>query len=97
MALTFTEAKNTLDEIAKRSNRNRERVASARTQLQTAATDLAAMPGAYSAFVAELNAAAAANPGSQAWQLALTEKNLMVADFQALKAEVDALVTAISG
>lgn len=97
MAVTFTQAKNTLDAIAARSDRNRRRVAQARTLLNEAASDLAAMPAAYSGFVSDLNAAAAANPSDEAWQHALSEKNHMVADFQALRTEVDALVAAIEG
>lgn len=95
MAVTFTQAKNTLDEIAKRSERNRQRVAQAKQLLATAASDLAAMATAYATFVSDLNTAAAANSDNTAWQGAKAEKDLMVSDFQTLKTEVETLSEAV--
>jgi len=92
---TYTEVKQALDEIAGRTTQNSKRVAQAKAQLQQAQTDLAAMQTAYSPIVADLNQAAIDNPSDPAWQAAKAEKDQMVADFQALKATVDALVTAV--
>ena len=68
----------------------------AKAVLAQAQADLLAMQSAYSTIISDLNAAAAANPGDAAWQAAKAEKDQMVADFQALKTEIDALVTAIN-
>ena len=93
---TYTEVKTALDEIAERSTQNSKRVAQAKAMLGQAQTDLAAMSTAYGAIVADLNQAATDNPDNPAWQAAKAEKDQLVADFQALKTEVDALVTAVS-
>lgn len=95
MALTYTEIKTALDEIAQRSTQNSKRVSQARATLQQAQADLVAMQTAYATVVSGLNAAATANPSNAAWQAAKAEKDQLVADFQALKATVDALVTAV--
>jgi len=93
---TYTEVKKTLDEIAERSTQNSKRVAQAKAMLQQAQTDLTAMQTAYGTIIADLNQVALDNPADPAWQAAKAEKDQMVADFQALKAEIDALVTAVS-
>lgn len=93
---TYTEVKAGLDEIAQRTQQNAQRVAQARSQLAAAQGDLAAMPGAYGSLVTEINAGGTANPDNPAWQTAVAEKDELVSDFQALKAEVDALVTAVN-
>ena len=95
MALTFTEAKTALDEIADRSTQNSKRLANAKTLLAQAQSDLAAMPGTYSSIISDINAEAAANPSDDAWTLAKAEKDQMVSDFQALKTEVDAVIAAV--
>ncbi len=93
---TFTEVKKVLDEIAERTTQNASRTTNAKALLTTAQADLASMPGAYSSILSEIDAGATANPTDQAWQNAKAEKDQMVSDFQALKAEVDALVTAVN-
>lgn len=95
MPITYSESKTSLDEIAARIARNRSRIGQARSLLTTARSDTGAMPADYGGVATDINAAAAANPGNEAWQMALAEKNLLVADFQALKTELDALVTAL--
>lgn len=96
MAFTYTEIKTALDEIAERATQNSKRVAQAKATLSAAQGDLAAMATVYATVVADLNAAATANPSNAAWQAAKAEKDQLVADFQALKATVDALVTAVN-
>lgn len=93
---TFTETKMALDEIAERTTQSMKRRDQAKAMLTTAQSDLVAMQSAYTTIISELNAAAAANPGDAAWQGAKAEKDQMVADFQALKTEIDALVTAVN-
>ena len=92
---TYTEVKTVLDEIAERTTNNGKRVAQARAMMTQAQADLAAMPAAYGTLLTALDAAATANPSNAAWQGAKAEKDQMVADFNALKAAVDALVTAL--
>lgn len=95
MATTYTQAKATLDEIAQRSEQNRKRLQQARNQVATAEADLAAMATAYGPFVTDLDAAVTANPGDAAWQAAGAEKDQMVSDFNALKAQATAVKNAI--
>jgi hypothetical protein len=92
---TYTEVKTVLDEIAQRTTQNSKRVAQAKAALTQAQADLAAMPGAYGAIITALDNAATANPDNAAWQASKAEKDQMVADFNSLKAEVDALVIAV--
>lgn len=94
---TFTETKATLDEIAQRSEANRKRIEQAKGQITQALSDLNSMNTAYSAFVTQLNADAAANPSDAAWINALAEKNELVSDFQALKTRAESIDTAITG
>jgi len=95
MAISYTEAKATLDDIAERSESNRKRLVSAINQIAAAQGDLAAMPGAYSSVIAEIDAQASANPTDPAWENVKAAKDLMVTDFQAVKANADALKTAV--
>lgn len=97
MATTYTQAKATLDAISIRSEANRNRLEQARALLIKAESDLADMAAAYGAFVTDLDAAAAANPGDAAWQAAKAEKDLMVSDFNALKSRAIALRAAYDG
>jgi len=94
---TFTETKATLDDIAARSEANRKRLESAKQLIATAQADLLAMPTAYGAFATQLNTDSAANATDSAWQTAKSEKDQMVADFQALKTRADSMVTAVTG
>ena len=95
MAITYTQAKATLDEIAQRSEQNRKRLEQARALVVSAEADLTAMGTAYATFVTELNAAATANPSDAAWQGAKAEKDQMAADFAALKTRASAVKNAI--
>jgi len=94
MAVTYTQTKATLDEIAARTELARKRLEDARRLLVTAETDLNKMPENYGAFVAELEAQATANPDDRAWQGAKAEKDQMVADFQVLASLATALKSA---
>jgi len=93
---TYTEVKQALDEIAERTVRNQQRTTQATDLLVQVQTDLQTMTTAYTTLISELNAEALANPDDMAWQTAKAEKDRLVADFQAFKTTVDALVTAIS-
>lgn len=93
MPITFTQSKATLDEIAERSERARHRMVAARELLAKADQELSAMGTDYATFVQELDNAASPNAG-EAWLTAKAEKDQMVADFNALKSRVQALLTA---
>ena len=97
MAVTYTEAKATLDDIAVRSENNRKRLEQAKSLIQQAESDLTSMSTVYSTFVADLDAAATANPTDDAWQTAKAEKDQMVADFQSLKTRSTNMKTAVDG
>lgn len=94
MAYTYSQIKSGLDDVATRTSGNRSTINRARTFLTNAQTDLSAMPLAYTGLATEINTLAAANPTDAAYQLALNEKNKLVADFQTLKAYVDTLIAA---
>lgn len=93
MAITYTQAKSTLDEIAEKSERARIHSETARNLLVRAEQELSAMSSQYASFVTELDAIANAGSG-EAWLTAKAEKDEMVADFNALRARVQALLAA---
>lgn len=97
MALTYTQAKATLDEIATRSENNRKNLQRARDLIASAGGDLNAMAAAYGTFVTDLDAEATANPGNAAWEGAKAEKDQMVSDFNALNARAINLLAAVDG
>lgn len=94
MASTFSQIKSGLDEISDRNKRNREHLARARDFIVKAQTDLAAMPGEYTSLVQDINQAAIDNPTDQAFQLAKSEKDKLVANFNSLKSYCDDLLAA---
>lgn len=94
MPTTYTQAKATLDEIAERINATRRRMDQARAQYGAAQLELGGLAAAYGPFIADLNAAALADSWPQA-DAQKAEKDQMVTDFQALKATVDGIITAI--
>ena len=91
---TYSQIKNVLDEIASKNARNRRYIESAKTQLTTAKTNLSAMVSDYSAIVSDINQAAIDNPSDEAYLLAKSEKDKLVADFQNLKTYAEALIVA---
>lgn len=96
MAMTYTEAKVTLADIARRSARNYDLVEQAIAMLNKASDDLGAMPADYQGAASEISGAAAANPDDVAWQSADSEKDHMIQDFQDLKVRVDGILATIA-
>lgn len=94
MALTYTTSKRPLDLIAAKVDTAGNRLAQARDLIAQAESELAALGSTYSGFVTELDAAAVANPSDPAWQAAKAEKDLMVSDFNSMKARATNLKTA---
>ena len=97
MALTFTQAKATLDEIAQRSERNRKGLQNGRNTIASHGGDLTQMEADYGATVTEIDAIALANPGDAVWQSVKAEQDKLVADFNVLKAKSIAMLTAVDG
>lgn len=94
MALTFTQAKATLDDVSVRIETARKRMESARAAYGVAQNELGSIPSAYATFITDLEAAAAADTWPQA-DVQKAEKDQMVADYQALKSYVDGVIAAI--
>ncbi len=93
MALTYTTAKSTLDEIADRITEAQRRLDRAREQLVQAEASLSAMSAAYGDFVTELDTEAAAQ-NNALWDGAKAEKDAMVTDFNALQTRAADLLAA---
>jgi len=91
---TFSQIKSGLDEIAAKNERNRTIIESSRSSLGVAQTNLSKMLTDYSQLVADINQTAIDNPTDDAYRLAKSEKDKLVADFQALKTYVDSLIVA---
>ena len=91
----FSTTKNKLDEISSRIQHNRDVVNMVMTNISGVVIDLTSMTADYAAVVTEIDTQAAANPSSDAWQLALSEKELLVAEFLALKTHAQNLKTAM--
>jgi hypothetical protein len=94
---TFSEIKAGLDEIADRNKQNLNNMDRSRAGLAAAEANLNAMPSTYSTLIGEIDAAATANPTIEAFQVAKSEKDQLVLDFQALKTRATALVAAVDG
>jgi hypothetical protein len=91
---TYTQTKATLDEIAVKSESNRKRLVDARAAVASVEAALQTMQNQYSAFIAEVEADALANPADPAWQAAKAEKDRLVADFLAVQTKAQAIITA---
>jgi len=94
---TLTTTKATLDVIANRSEENRKRLEQAKTIIGTAAADLAVMVSAYAGFVSQLDIDAGGNAGNVAWDVAKAEKDIIQAEFLALKTRAEALQAVVAG
>jgi len=94
--MDFTGARARLDNVAQDIERARGQHEGAVAAITAANNTLGNLPTTYSAVLAVINAGAAANPTDAAWLTAKAEKDLHVADFQALKAEVQAAVDALA-
>jgi methyl-accepting chemotaxis protein len=96
MALTWDQIKNGLDDVSRDIQRQRNTRDTGRTQIESANTKLGEMQAKYAALVMDINAMATAEPGNAAAQHAKADKDKLVAEFQALKTEVQAQVDAIA-
>ena len=92
---SFADIKAGLDEIAQRIRSNNSRMATAKQSTSQALSDLDAMPAAYTPLIQEIDAQAAANPTVEAWILAKSEKDLLVAEFNAAQVRATTMNDAI--
>jgi hypothetical protein len=94
---TYTETKSNLDDIAGKSSSLKRRNDNLIVAAQAVQSGLQLLQSDYAAFAAQLNIDAAANAGDPAWDAALAEKDLLVAEFVAEKVRADAIVLALTG
>ena len=92
---TFANVKRTLDGIAERIQENQYGLKNAKDIVDQTVDDLTQMISNYSDIVTKIDTEAAANPNDPAWQLALSEKDKLVTEFQALKTTAETLKTAM--
>jgi hypothetical protein len=91
---TYTQTKATLDEIAVKSETQRKSLVNARSAVASVEAALQTMQNQYSAFIAEVETDALANPTDPAWQAAKAEKDRLVADFLAVQTKAQAIIIA---
>ena len=77
---SFAEIKHSLNEVADRIRANQGTINTAKSSVNSAVSNLTDMAADYSQLVADIDAEAAANPTSEAWQLAQNEKDILVAE-----------------
>ena len=94
---TYSEIKAGLDEIAKQNEQSRKDIERSKSLLSQAESQLNSMPTVYAAFVVDVDSAATANPAVEAFQIAKSEKDELVSDFQALKTRATAIIAAVDG
>jgi len=97
MAVTYSQADVALTEIASGINQNSNGLVSAKQQISSAVSNLAAMPTRYAEVLAAIDAAAAAMPTDTAYKNMKARKDKLVADFTALKATAQAMLDALTG
>ena len=93
---TYTQTKETLDAIAHKAGSLERQTENILDQVTRIEADLTKLQTDYSAFIAELNADAAANAGDPVWDNAKLEKDKIVTEFLALKARVATIKLAIT-
>ena len=84
-----------LSNIAADIARARQQSNQAKSALVGGNNNLGNMPTTYAAAIAAIDAGAAAHPDDSAWALWQAEKDLFVAEFQALKPVVQAAAEAM--
>lgn len=93
----FTELFVKLGDAAQDVDRERRRLETARKNLQTAVDTLTALPGQFAGLASDIDTGAAANPTNQEWQRLKDRKDLVAADFVALRTLAELLLAAYDG
>ena len=94
--MDFSGAKVRLANVASDIDSQRQRFASAVASVTACNNVLGNMATTYAEVITAVDAGATANPDDVAWTTAKVEKDRYVADFMALKAEVQAAVDALA-
>lgn len=97
MSLKAYVSQKTLTEIGASIDGENKRTNSGIQAFTVADANLGGMQVQHVDFIAELDAIAAANPGNVFWQQQKAQKDLLVAEFLALKTYTDNLKTAVGG
>jgi hypothetical protein len=97
MATTYSEHKVALDEIAVRIRANAKRLQDCLNQATATEADLTAMQTAYNTVIADINADAVANPGTNVFTIMKAEKDQLVTEFNALKTRATNVKNAVNG
>lgn len=92
---TYTERKTAINRMAEDIMRAVSKSASGNVNILQSFDILDAMPTTHGTVISEIDADAAANPSDAAVQAQKTEKDKIVGDFQAAKADVQAKKTAL--
>jgi len=90
MTTPYTTAKTVLDEIAQRVSKLSKHLTQGYNMIANARAELGNLPSQYAGAIAEIDSQVAANPANDAWVAAGAEKALLVAEFQALRAQAQA-------
>ena len=85
-----------LANVASDIDSQRQRFEAAKQAIVGCNNVLGNMGTTYAETITAVNDGATANPGDAAWTTAKAEKDLLVADFQALKVDVQAAVDALA-
>lgn len=94
---TLSEWKNMKDDVCTRLKQNNGRLEQGIGLFQTVVADLTSGLGQYSTPIAEMQAAAQANPTSTAYAMAADESAIFLAEAQAMLARATALKNAVQG
>lgn len=95
MAMTYSQIKTGLDQVAADIVAESNRVTSGTNSLVMAANNLAGFPAKYGTLVTEVDALIAASPSDPAALVAKAEMDRLVAEFITLTTRASALVTAV--
>lgn len=95
MALTYTQTKSNLDDIADRSEQARLELIEVETSLTRVINKLNTLETEYSTFVQEVDTVALNNSTDVIWQNVKAEKDKLVTDFISLRSTANNMKTAI--
>jgi hypothetical protein len=94
VATTYSTARSGIDQITSQIQQNRKRLDASKATVTSADADLAAMVAQWTSLCNDIDAALAATPTDAAWGTLKAAKDLLVAEFNTLKAAADAFKAA---
>jgi len=96
MAITYTQAKATLDTIAQESEHARLALNNIEGDLDMVIQKLNILENTHTTFVSDVDSIALANPDDTVWQSAKAEKDKLVADFVEIRTAATNMKNAIN-